>query len=116
MFGNSNGNIKSQGVRGNANYLSDEQGTPQTLVNVTPMEFFGVEFIDGDGKRHITTVVRTGNALWFAPNSEQWTSQLKPAAKWFKERFEVMAGKPGASLEVPKVDTVDVMGAMAQKV
>lgn len=105
---NTQSNPKAQGVH--VPQGRDVDHPPRTILNVVPMQMFGVEYTDDSGQKHITTVVRAGNMIYFAPNGELWTSQLTPLkAEWFAKQFLAKAGSPDAPDVIPVKDTVEVM-------
>lgn len=87
--------------------LRQERGTPNTVGAVQPTEMVAVLFFDEHGRGHKTVMLRAGDDLYHAPNGEQWSAALRPAAPWLKEK--VMKELDVEKVPIPTEDTVDIV-------
>jgi hypothetical protein len=90
---------------------------PKTVVTVSRIQFFAVEFGDDEGRKHITAVVRIGGEYYRDSNGETWAKNLTrlPETSWFHKQLSKMIEDREAEVKMveeplPKEDAVDVMG------
>lgn len=103
-----------QGVRTPIEEAGNEEGTPNTVRRIAPIDMVAVEYFDKSGQRHETVVLSMGGKIFVPPNGEQWLFECKAAAAWLEraihehlDRARPQADKPKAQL--PDKDAVDVL-------
>ena len=82
-------------------------GNPKTLVHFAPAEMVAVQYIDENGTARATVVLKVGNAWYMPPNSEQWSSNLRPLAGWLEKQCEAQVSARQTA-EVPTSDGVNL--------
>jgi hypothetical protein len=90
---------------------------PRTVTNISRIQFFAIEFGDGEGRRHRTAIVKVGGQLFRDPNGEEWARRLirMPEDTWMHVQVEKMIADRMAAITtkddpLPTTDAVDVMG------
>jgi hypothetical protein len=99
---------KQVGVTIPDSQLASERGTPNTVLHVLKGETFAVNYVDEQGRVRAAVVTKFGDTVYFAANSEQWASQLRPASDWMQKAIESKIIHLSTE-DIPKEDTVDVV-------
>ena len=92
-----------------------EYGDPRSVLSLVRLDMYGIQFRDSEGLLHKSVVmVGEDGSVYVPKNGEAWASELQASADWLKKgvtdkltRKEIART---ASVELPKTDTVDVLG------
>lgn len=79
---------ESQKRAGEETQDTSKRYEPGTLVNLTRLDTYVIELVDGEGTPKHMTVHVAGDAIVFAhPTSENWTRELKQLTKPVQEKI-----------------------------
>lgn len=90
-----------------------EKGQPKTLKNMAPIQVFGVQFVDTDGKVKTGLVLKMNDHFYMSKNYEQEMENLGPVKSWLGKALaarEEAQKQASRAPQLPKQDTVDVLG------
>jgi hypothetical protein len=95
----------NRGVRGNNKVEYAPSDVPsKTIMNISPLEQYVVQYVHGDGTVRTTVVVKLGDAYYEPSNGEDWAKNCKPANEWLataiKARIDARASMPSTEVDI----------------
>lgn len=98
-----------QGVRTPVEQAGNEQGEPNTIRRIAPIQMLAIEYFDKVGQKHELAVIVMGGRVFVPPSAEQWLFECKAATPWLEKAalaaLDKVGEKPPA---IPTQDEVDV--------
>ena len=100
---------RMQGVRVARDGSAGTQGKPQVVTNVVKAECVFVGFNDERGEPKVALYFKVGDQYLAPADTVSWCANLRPMTDWIAAGVEDKF-KDEAPVEVPKSDSVDVLG------